>query len=168
MKIKDTVSTELTPEHVEQVKGILADTEELILRLSTGMSEDQLRRPMGKGERSFVETLAHILHCESRNTEAITLALLVKEPAIVRVHAERDFGNLMRYDLWSFADLMAYFRIRRAALLRVLDSLKPTQWARVIVEAGKARKESVYWLVRGQATHELEHLDDLEKKLTKK
>jgi ribosomal 50S subunit-associated protein YjgA (DUF615 family) len=35
-------------------------------------------------------------------------------------------------------------------------------------EEKKQRQESVYWKARGQALHELEHLQDLELKLTGK
>jgi hypothetical protein len=37
----------------------------------------------------------------------------------------------------------------------------------VIREAGKKRKESVYWRARALAMHELDHLTDLQNKLTK-
>ena len=136
-------------------------------RLGKGLSDEKLHEPLGKGERSFIETLAHLLNCEARASEAIYMALLAKEPTFPQIHPERDLGKLLRYDLMDFRELLAYFKFRRAALLRVLSSLNESQWSRVIREEGKQRKESVYWQARGQALHELEHLLDLESKLDK-
>jgi hypothetical protein len=62
---------------------------------------------------------------------------------------------------------MVYFGLRRTVLLRVLASLTEEKWSRCIREEGKQRKESVYWRARGQALHELEHLQDLETKLNR-
>jgi hypothetical protein len=50
----------------------------------------------------------------------------------------------------------------------VLSGLKDAGWARCVREEGKQRKESVYWRARTIAMHELDHLADLESKLTKK
>jgi hypothetical protein len=71
----------------------------------------------------------------------------------------------LRFDLLSVPELLAYFKLRRVVLLRVLDSLTDEGWARVVREAGKQRKESVYWRARALAMHELNHLTDLQKKL---
>ena len=84
---------------------------------------------------------------------------------MVDVHPERQVGKLLRYDLLAFADLLAYFKLRRTVLLRVLKSLTAAQWSRSIREARKQRQESVYWQARGQALHEFEHLSDLRHKL---
>ncbi len=91
--------------------------------------------------------------------------MLADEPLLVDVHPEREWGKLLRYDRFLFSDLLAYFKLRRLLLLRVLDSLKPAQWSRVIRQEGKKRKESVYWQARSLAMHEQEHLSELENKL---
>ena len=83
----------------------------------------QLRQPLGEGERSFTEDLAHLIHSEARTSEAIYLALLLEEPLIPDVHSERQWGKLLRYDLLSCPDLLIYFKLRRLVLLRVLASL---------------------------------------------
>jgi hypothetical protein len=71
----------------------------------------------------------------------------------------------LRYDLLPFSDLLSYFKVRRAVLLRVLYSLTEEQWGRAIREEGKKRKESLYWRARTIAMHELDHLTDLRNKL---
>jgi hypothetical protein len=109
--------------------------------------------------------LAHLVNCEARSSEAIYLALLADEPYLLDIHPERQRGKLLRLDQFDFSELLSYFNFRRTVLLCVLHSLKEEQWARVVREEGKQRKESVYWLARSIAMHELEHLTDLRNKL---
>jgi hypothetical protein len=81
---------------------------------------------LGQGQRSFTEILAHLINCEARSSEAIYLALLADDPVLVDIHPERQLGKLLRYDQLAFADLLAYFKLRRTVLLRVLASLMVT------------------------------------------
>jgi hypothetical protein len=164
--MKKQISTEQTEVNIKEVLRLLAETPGTLESLSKGLSEEQLQRPLGSGDRSITETLAHILHCEALTADSIYLALLRDEPLIADIHAERDLGKLLRFDLLPFNELLAYFKLRRTVLLRVLEPLTDTKWSRCIREAKKARKESIYWRARGQALHELEHVLDLEKKLS--
>ena len=163
--MKKAISTDLTSTNIAKVVELLADFPVQVESLCTSLSDEQLCQPLGAGERSFTEDLAHLIHTEARSAEAIYLALLMNEPLIPDIHPERQWGKLLRYDLLSFYELLAYFKVRRAILLRVLGSLAEEQWARTIREAGKKRQESVYWRARTIAMHELEHLTDLQSKL---
>ena len=163
--MKKAISTDLTTENIAKVMELLAETPPQLEVLSQPLSAEQLCQPPGKGERSFTEVLAHLIHTEARSSEAIYLALLVDAPLLPDVHPERQWGKLLRYDLLPFSDLLAYFKLRRAVLLRVLASLTERQWSRTIREPGKKREESVYWRARTIAMHELDHLTDLQSKL---
>ena len=165
--MRKAISTDLTSANVAKVMEILAETPLQLEILRELLSEEQLRQPLGEGERSYTEDVAHLIHSEARTSEAIYLALLLEEPLIPEVHSERQWGKLLRYDLLSPFDLLIYFRLRRTVLLRVLTSLTEEQWARSIREEGKKRKESVYWRARSLAMHELDHLSDLRRKLSK-
>jgi hypothetical protein len=164
--MKKIISTEPTRTNISKVKDLLAGAPERLEGLSKRFSAEQLRQPLGDRERSFTENLAHLIHCEARSSEAIYLALLVDEPMFIDIHPERQFGKLLRYDLLAFPDLLAYFKLRRTVLLRVFSSLTQEQWGRSIREAGKKRKESVYWRARSIAMHEWEHLSDIDSKLS--
>jgi hypothetical protein len=164
--MKKGIPTASTKANITKVMELLAETYGQLERLSAGLTPEQLCEPLGPGERSFTETLAHMIHSEARSSEAIYLALLLDEPLFPDVHPERQWGKLLRYDLSDFWDLLAYFKLRRATLLRVLASLTEHQWQRSIQEAGKKRKESVYWRARAVALHELEHISDLRGKLS--
>lgn len=166
--MKKSVSTDLTIANIAKVKDLLADTPRQLERISQSLSEDQLRQPLGTGERSFIEDLAHLIHTEARSSEAIYLALLLDEPLVPDIHPERQWGKLLRFDLVPFSELLAYFKVRRAVLLRVLALLTDEQWGRSVREPGKKRQESVYWRARTIAMHELDHLTDLQNKLPRK
>jgi len=166
--MKKQIATEQTDANIQEVLRLLSETPDRLEKLSKGLSDKKLCEPLGKGERSFIEMLAHLANCEARTSEAIMLALLAEEPPFTPIHPERDLGKLFRFDQMEFHELLAYFKFRRVVLLRVLNSLKNSQWSRVIRQEGKQRNESVYWQARGQALHELEHLTDLEGKLKKK
>lgn len=165
--MKKQISTEQTDSNIKGVLELLSETPAKLIRLGKNLSNRKLHEPLGRRERSFVEVLAHLVNCEARTLEAITLALLAKEPLFVRIHPERDLGKLLRYDQIPFDELLLYFTFRRTVLLKVLSSLKESQWSRVVREERKKRKESVYWQARGLALHELEHLQHIESALHK-
>jgi hypothetical protein len=160
--MKKAISTEQNAENISAVTEILAGTHASLTALRGPLTATRLREPLGPGERSFTEVLAHLLHCEARTAEAIYLALMVNEPLLAAVHPERHIGKLLRYDQQPFDDLLAYFKFRRTVLLRVLGELTEKQWARTVREPGKQRQESVYLQARVQALHEADHLAAVE------
>ncbi|MEW6084650.1 MAG: DinB family protein [Chloroflexota bacterium] len=162
-----SISTEQTAENIAKVIEALTDSSIRLEALVNSVPAERLRQPLGKGERTPTEVLAHIINGEARSSEMIYQALLVKEPFFADFHPDRDWGKLTRFDLLDFPELFAYFKIRRKVLMRVLSGLKEKDWARVVREEGKQRNESVYWRARTIAMHELEHLEDLERKLLK-
>lgn len=163
--MKQSISTSQTHENISKVLEVLTETPKKLEALSKGLSKEQLTQPLGKGERSFTEDLTHLINGEARSSEMIYQALLSHEPLFADIHPDRDWGKLTRFDLLDFSDLLDYFKTRRKILLRVLSGLKEAEWSRAIREEGKKRKESVYWRARAIAMHELEHIQDLEKKI---
>jgi hypothetical protein len=165
--MKKTISTDLTSVNISKVTELLAKVPMQLEMLSKSLTSEQLSQPLGSEERSFTEDLAHLINSEARSSEAIYLAILVDEPFVPDIHSERQWGKLLRYDLLLFSDLLVYFKLRRSVLLRVLASLTKEQWGRSIREEGKKRKESIYWRARSIAMHELDHLTDLQNKLSR-
>lgn len=166
--MKKQIPTTQTASNIQKVMQLLEETPGQLESLSYGLSDQQLLKPLASGDRSFTEALAHLINTEALSSEAIYLALIADEPLLNRVHAERDLGKLLRFDLLPFPELITYFRLRRTVLLRVLASLTEQQWSRCVREGGKQRKESVYWRTRSMALHEWEHVQDLELKLNRK
>lgn len=166
VELRKRLATKPSDERIALILAILEAAPDRLEALSAGLSDEQLNRPLGEGERSFKRDLTHLIYCAERGTDAIFLALLLKEPFAPRIHAERDWGALMRYEAFEIAELMAYFAFRRAALLRVLHGLKRAQWDRAVQREGLKRTESVYHWARGLCVHEYGHLEDLTGKLT--
>jgi hypothetical protein len=159
------LSTQPSDERIALILRVLAGAPERLRQLSSGLTEAELTTPLGEGERSFKRDLTHLIYCAERGVDPIHHALLLKEALMPRIHAERDWGALMRYEAFEIAELMAYFSFRRTALLRILPGLSRQQWERAVRREGVKRAESVYYLARGLCVHELGHLEDLAGKL---
>ncbi|MGD2026316.1 MAG: DinB family protein [Anaerolineales bacterium] len=163
--MKKSISTDQTPENIEKILSLLAETPERLAALTKNITQEQLTLSLGPGERTITEILAHLVNSDAVSADSIYLALLKKEPLLHKLHAERDIGSLLRHDRYRFPELLVYFTFRRKVLLNVLQDLTETQWSRTVREEGKKRRESVYWRARGQALHELEHLKEIEAKI---
>ncbi len=163
--MKKSISTEPTPANIQAILRILADTPSHLEPFSSEMTEAQLHEPLGPGERSIHAVLVHLLNCEARAFEAIIQALLANEQVFPAIHPERELGKLLQLEQFGFVELLSYLKLRRTVLINILQSLTPQKWAREIRPEEKQRGESVYWQARGQALHELEHLQDIEHKL---
>jgi hypothetical protein len=163
--MKKLVSTAITSANIATLTDLLAAASDRLQLLSQPFPVAQLHQPLGTGERSFRDVLAHLLNCEAKAAGSIYLALVAPEPVLPALHPERHFGKLLRYDLLPISDLLAYFRIRRIVLGRVLAALTPAHWGCAIQEVGKQRQETVYALARAMALHEQEHLAALERQL---
>ena len=163
--MKKSISTDLNAENIKTVLEILAKIPGDFEHLSADLSPEQLKMPLGTGERSFAESLAHVLHCEEQATHFVYTALMLKEPLMLKIHPERNLGKLWQLQQFDVPELLAYFKFRRKLLLTVLESISEKQWSRVVREENKKRKESVYLMARGTALHELEHVTDIEAKL---
>jgi len=161
------ISPDQTPKNIAKVMEVLNESPLRLEALSKSVSANIMSQPLGKGERTPIEVLAHIINGEAKSSEMIYQALLVHEPFFADFHPDRNWGKLTRFDLLGFSELLAYFKIRRKVLLRVLSGLKKKDWSRAVREEGKQRKESVYWRARTIAMHELDHVGDLEKKLSR-
>ena len=118
--MKKIISTEVTGSNIAQIIELLSDTSRKLENLLSRFSEEQFVKPLGAGERSLTENLAHILHCEALSSEFIYLALMKNDVTFNDIHPEREYGKLLRYDLFDFKSLLNYFIFRRTVLLRVL------------------------------------------------
>jgi hypothetical protein len=160
--MKKDISTEQTLENIAAVLALLRGMPNRLEAVSEKLTPAQLTTPVGPGERTPTEILAHMLHCEAVSVEMITLALSRKEPFISGIHPERDLGKLFNLSRYEFGQLKVYYDLRRQFLLTVLNGLTEKQWSRRVRKEGKKRRESVYWLARGQALHEDDHLKAIE------
>ena len=163
--LHNALATKPSDERTALILKVLEAAPIRLQELSAGLSDEELTTPLGAGERSFKRDLTHLIYCAERGAIPIYYALTADEPTMPRVHAERQWGKLLRYEAFDMADLFAYFSFNRRALLQVLRRLQRRQWERAVQPQGKRRKESVYYSARGLCLHEYGHLEDLAKKL---
>lgn len=157
-----SISTEFSTVNIDKAVELLTATPQTLAKLSALFAPDALYQPLRAGDRSFMEIAAHIVNCDERTTETIYAALLLKEPLVLDIHPEREWGKLLHYEQSDAAELLAYFSFRRKTLLRIMNGLSEVQWERAIQETGKQRKETVYLLARGQALHEAAHIAEIQ------
>ena len=162
------LTTTPSDERIALILEVLTATPSRLHELRAGLTDTQLDRPLGEGERSFKRDLTHLIYCAERGTIPIYYALTAERPFMPRIHAERQWGKLLRYEAFDLPDLLAYFAFNRRALLNVLQRLRPQQWERTVQPEGKKQTESVYYAARGMCVHEYSHLEDLAKKLGKR
>ena len=95
-----SISTDQTPENIAQILEALTESPVRLEALSKSVSapSGKMRQPLGKGERTPTEVLAHVINTEARSSEMIYQALLVKEPFFADIHPEREWGKLLRFD----------------------------------------------------------------------
>ncbi len=159
------ITTEPSAKNRSILLDLLRDAPARLDALAFRQQESPLIAPLDKGQRSFRGILTHLLNSEARLAEAVYQILLLKEPDLQRIHPERDWGKLVRYQKLDFDDLLVYFKLRRLVLLGVLEDLPDQDWLRTGREAGKKRQESVYWKIRTLVLHEGEHLSELEERI---
>lgn len=162
------LTTKPSDERIALILEVLAATPGRLHELRAGLADDDLDQPLGQGERSFKRDLTHLIYCAERGAIPIYYALTAEQPSMPRIHAERQWGKLLRYEVFGLPDLFAYFAFNRRALLHVLQGLTAQQWERTLQPEGKKRSESVYYAARGLCVHEYGHLEDLAKKLGKR
>ena len=161
------LTTQPSDARIALILQVLSAAPERLRGLSSGLTEAELTTPLGECERSFKRDLTHLIYCAERGADPIHHALLLDDVFMPRIHAERDWGALVRYEAFAIAELMAYFDFRRRVLLRILTGLSRGQWERSVRREGVKRAESVYYSARGLCLHELGHLEDLAGKLNR-
>ena len=166
-KLYKRLTTQSSPERIALTLEHLEVGPQRLENLRAGLSDAEMTRPLGAGERSFKRDVTHLIYCAERGAAPIHHALLLQEPCMPRIHAERDWGKLMAYEAFEIDELLTYYRFRRRALMRILRALGAKRWERAVRREGVKRRESVYFAARGLCLHELAHLEDLAGKLGK-
>ncbi len=160
------ISTQASQANIQRVQEMLRRVPPQLEALNARYTPADLAQPLEPGEWSPHRILAHLVNCEARASEAIYHALLLESPPYQPIHAERDLGALMRYEQYSFADLVTYLSFRRRSLLAVLAGLSHEQWLRPFQPVGRKQQQNVYRMARGTSIHETRHIEHIADKLS--
>lgn len=159
------VSTQVTAENIAKVIAVLEATPHELLRLTQDLTDEQIQLPLGEGEWSCWQVMRHLHHAVDISTTRIHYALMLDNPIIPEVYAERDWGKFEPYQNLGFIELREFYRFKRLVLLQLLNNLSPEGWARPFLRGGPRHNvHNIYRECRGMAYHEFNHLVSFQEK----
>lgn len=148
----------------EQVLAQLAVMPRRIAALSAGVAPARLRMRPGTGEWSATDVLAHLRSCSDMWGGSIMRILAEDAPTFRAVNPTTWIKQTDYPDL-EFEPSCRAYAAQRAELLSVLASLPPEGWSRaaMVTGAGKARQRTVLLYAEWLATHERQHIRQIER-----
>ena len=149
----------ITPSEIQKYLMLLEKTPERIERCVATLDSPQLTLAPGPRIWSALEILAHLRGCEDIWSHSI-YTMLTQEQPILPLIDERSWTKVMGYTQLDFHLSFQTFRLRRAELVTVLQSLPETAWTRSAIIEG--RSHTVFSQVRRMGLHEQEHCNQIE------
>lgn len=142
----------------DEVLELLNTTPARIEALVAGLTPKQLRTRPAEDEWSAVELLAHLRSCADVWGECIR-TILVEDHPTIRAIDPRSWTPRTDYPDLEFAPSWEAFKLQRAALLGVLETVSPEQWERTATVTGAGRplertaRFYAAWLARHERSH---------------
>ena len=149
---------------IKQVLTLLPETPARITTFTAGLTPAQLRASPSEGEWSANGLLAHLRACADIWGNCIARILAEDKPTLRAVNP-RTWIHQTDYLEQEFPPALRAFTAQRAALLVVLESLSPNDWARTatVTGAGRPLERTVLFYAQWLARHERSHRKQLER-----
>ena len=153
---------------VDAVLSALSKTPKEIARITRGCGDAQLHRKPEAEAWSAHEILAHLRACAHVWGGSIERMLAEDDPTI-RYVSPRGWLKKTDYLQQSFQDSLEAFSHRRGTLLRTLRALEAIDWSRraTFKATTLGREATVLSYARRIADHERQHLDQLQRTVTR-
>jgi hypothetical protein len=131
---------------------------------TAGLTKAQLHAAPGPGEWSANEVLAHLRSCADVWGDCIATILHQDKPTIRAINP-RTWIERTDYPEQDFRTSLQAFTAQRTALLKVLQSLRPSAWSRSarVTGAGKALERTVQSYAEWMAEHERPHVKQIKR-----
>lgn len=162
-------------QYTQRIVGYVQDGEPLVVqaetakkleRLIKGVSLAKLRRRPAPGKWSVSEIVAHLADAEI--VGGYRLRLILGSPgAPIVAYNQDEWVTSGHYHKRDPRKSVALFRALREGNLALLKSLKPEQWKHCGMHSERGQ-ESIERIVRMSAGHDINHLLQIEKILTRK
>lgn len=162
-------------QYTQRIVGYVQDGEPLVVqaetakkleRLIKGVSLAKLRRRPAPGKWSVSEIVAHLADAEI--VGGYRLRLILGSPgAPIVAYNQDEWVTSGHYHKRDPRKSVALFRALREGNLGLLKSLKPEQWKHCGMHSERGQ-ESIERIVRMSAGHDINHLLQIEKILTRK
>lgn len=149
---------------VAQILELLEQAPARIEAAAAGLTAVQLRTPPAMGEWSVNDVLAHLRACADMWGKAIEEMLAADHPTLRAINP-RSWIHQTDYPALEFAPSFAAYKAQRAALLAILRTLTPEQWARTatFTGAGKPIERTLHSFGNRIAIHERPHLKQIQR-----
>ncbi|HYK28220.1 MAG TPA: DinB family protein [Streptosporangiaceae bacterium] len=148
----------------DEIVSILTDSPGRIAASTAGLDLAQLRLPPAPDEWSATEVLAHIRACADVWGTCIASILSEDRPTL-RAVSPRTWIRKTSYLDIEFRPSLRSFTVQREELLSLLKPLSPAGWSRAatVIRAGKTLEETTLSYADRLASHELEHVEQIER-----
>lgn len=140
---------------------VLAESGPAIRAMFEGMLDEIARKPEKPGKWSMLEIAHHLADSEIVTGFRMRMILAHDQPPIV-AYDQDAWASSLRYRDARLADVLHQFDALRDANLRLARTLDPVQLGRYGIHAERGG-ESVGYLLRLIAGHDLVHRDQLER-----
>jgi DinB superfamily len=149
-----------------QPLGVLAETATQLERLIEGVPTTRLRQRPAPEKWSVSEILAHLADAEI--VGAFRMRLILGSPGTPIVAYDQDrWASDGHYDRRDPRKSVEQFRVLREGNLALLESLDPGQWKHYGMHSERGQ-ESIEHIARMLAGHDINHLQQIEKVLTRR
>jgi hypothetical protein len=124
-----------------------------------GLDDATIRKPERAGKWSMIEAAHHLADSEMVVGVRVRMIVAHERPPILAYDQDLWASNL-RYREAALADVLTQFTVVREANVRLARKLTPAEFARYGVHSERGG-ESVQYLLRLVAGHDLVHLDQI-------
>jgi hypothetical protein len=130
---------------------------------SVGVADSRLHLKPDEDVWSANDILAHLRACADVWGKSIQ-AMITQDHPTVRYVSPRTYMRKTDYPQLDFRQSLAAFTTQRTDLLALLDALEPESWSRGATFTGitREREQTVLSYAQRIASHETEHLDQIE------
>lgn len=147
-----------------QIRTLLAEQPQRIAAATAALKPAQLPSTPTSEEWSLNDILAHLRAC-SDVWGGCMIAILAQDHPTLRAINPRTWMVKTDYRAQKFDSSLRAYMAQRAALLTILEPLKPKDWARAatVTGAGKPLERTVWSYAQWLATHERSHVKQIER-----
>lgn len=150
---------------IENILTLLKETSPRIVKLTAGLTAEQLESAPGSGEWSIKEVLAHLRACNEVWGGYYIVTILARDNPTIKAMNPRTWIKNTDYFEQQFQTSLRAFTRQRKRLLAVLEPLPARDWARTntLLGAGRPLKQTLLSHADGLARHERAHLKQIER-----
>lgn len=124
-----------------------------------GLDDPTIRKPERAGKWSMIEAAHHLADSEMVVGVRVRMIVAHERPPIL-AYDQDLWANNLRYREAALSDVLAQFTVLREANVRLAHRLTPAEFARYGLHSERGG-ESVEYLLRLVAGHDLVHLDQI-------